>query len=104
MRAYEMNAMGEVFDISAPSGIKAEPKYVTHLDPAVYCERMAAVNDAFLQTQAMNVRGDRARYMEYVNPTTDVFLRVTWNPDLETFQSRYFRSEFNAMMEYVPAP
>jgi hypothetical protein len=104
VRAYEMNTRGEVFDISAPEGMTAQPTYVTHLDQAVYCERVTAINDAFLQTQAMNVRGERARFMEYVNPTTDVYLRVTWNPDLTTFQSRYFRAEFDAIMEHVPAP
>jgi len=103
VQAYEMNTMGEIFDISGPIGMKTEPKYIKHLDQTVYCDRAAAIKDAFLQTQAMNVRGQRARFMEYANPSADVYLRVVWNPDLSTFQSRYFRAEYDAIMAHIPA-
>lgn len=102
VQAYEVNTRGEIFDISSTADDKAERQYITHVDYPTYCERAAAIKDAFLQTQAMNVRGSRARFMEYVNPASDVYLRVTWNPDLSTFQSRYFRAEFDAIMAHVP--
>lgn len=102
--AYQLNAKGELFDISAAKGKAADTSYVRFIDPTAYCERAAAVKDAFLQTQAMNVRGPRARFVEYVNPASTVYLRVVWNPDLSTFQSRYFRAEYDALMQHVPAP
>lgn len=102
--AYQLNAKGELFGIATSTGGSGDTSYLTFIDPTAYCERAAAVKDAFLQTQAMNVRGARARFVEYVNPASTVYLRVVWNPDLSTFQSRYFRAEYDALMQHVPAP
>jgi hypothetical protein len=103
VRAWQLTTKGELFDISAEKDETADTTYVTYLAPEAYCERAAAVKDAFLQTQAMNVRGARARFVEYVNAASTVYLRVVWNPDLSTFQSRYFRAEYDALMQHVPA-
>lgn len=102
--AWEMNSRGEISAYGRTATDSIPMTYLGFADGATYCTRVAAAKDAFLQTQAMNVRGVRARFVEYVNPPSDVYLRVVWNPDLTTFQSRIFRAQYDSLMMLVPAP
>ncbi len=99
--AYLMNTKGEIFRLETNTDKRTDTVYLTAADPQEYCQRAEAVKTAYLKTQAMNVRGVRARYVEYVNPKTDVYLRVVWNPDIPTFQSRFFRAEFDSLQHLV---
>ncbi|MBN9400827.1 MAG: hypothetical protein J0I17_11680 ['Candidatus Kapabacteria' thiocyanatum] len=105
VEGYELTTKGEVFRFEGPkSAADSLPRtYLGFVDQAAYCEEAAATKDAFLKTQALNVRGIRGRFVEYVNPRTGVYLRVVWNPDLQTFQSRDFRAQYEALMQLVPA-
>lgn len=98
---YSLNTKGEVFSYTGPVSDTIQEQYLVHVEPSDYCEMASSVNSAFLKTQALSVRGKRARYIEYINPSTDVYLRAMWNPDLSTFQSRDMRAEFDRLMEYV---
>ncbi len=98
---YSMNTKGEIFYYSGPITDTVAETYRTHLDAADYCDMASSVNTAFLKTQALSVRGKRARYIEYINPHTDVYLRAMWNPDLSTFQSRDMRVEYLRLMDYL---
>ncbi len=98
---YSLNTKGEAFSYTGPMSDSIQEQYLVHLEPSEYCDLASSVNSAFLKTQALSVRGKRARYIEYINPYTDVYLRATWNPDLSTFQSRDMRAEFDRLMEYV---
>ena len=98
---FSINAKGEVFSYSGPQVDSASEVYYTHLDQSDYCELAASVHTTLLKTQALAVRGVRARLIEYHNPTTDVYLRVMWNPDLSTFQSRDVRAEYEQLMAYI---
>lgn len=98
---YEVNSKGEVTRYRGTSRDSVTSDYRGWIPHDAYCERVASTRTAFLQTQAMNVRGVRARFMEYVNPNGDVFLRVVWNPDLQTFQSRFIRPEYEAFMQHL---
>lgn len=98
-----MNAKGEVFAFTNPRDSVMDTVYAGYLANDHFCQRAAAVQEAFLRTQAMNVRGTKARFVEYVNKPRNVFLRVVWNPDLQTFQSRYFRSEFDSLEKAMHA-
>lgn len=102
--AYEMNTKGHLFTISGPTGRSIQPTYIGAIGGDLYCERANSVKDAFLQTQALNVSASRARFVEYVNPAANVYLRAVWNPDLSTFHSRYFRAEYEALMKLLPVP
>lgn len=101
MTQYTMNTKGEVFRYTGPLADTMTELYAMHVEPDEYCEMAASVNSAFLKTQALSVRGTRARYIEYMNPHTDVYLRAMWNPDLSTFQSRDMRAEYDRLMEYI---
>jgi hypothetical protein len=98
---FSVNTKGEVFRYSGPITDTISETYVTHLDASDYCDVAASVNTTFLKTQALSVRGKRARYIEYINPHTDVYLRAMWNPDLSTFQSRDMRAEYDRLMDYL---
>ena len=103
---YTMNSKGEIFIYKGPSvedlrGQTPQEVYLTHIDPEMYCQELSSVNSTFLKTQALNVRGTKARYIERYNPSTDVFLRAVWNPDIKTFQSRDMREEYDRLMELV---
>lgn len=98
---YEVNSKGEVTRYRGTTRDSVTADYRGWIPHDQYCERIASTRTAFLQTQAMNVRGVRARFMEYVNPHGDVFLRVVWNPDLITFQSRFMRPEYEAFMQLL---
>jgi hypothetical protein len=98
---YEVNAKGEVTRYRGTTRDSVQSDYRGWIPHTAYCERIASTRSAFLQTQAMNARGVRARFMEYVNPNGDVFLRVVWNPDLQTFQSRFIRPEYDAFMQLL---
>jgi len=98
---YEVNQRGEVTKFVGTQRDSTTSKYLGWIPHDLYCERIASLRSAFLQTQAMNLRGVRARFMEYVNPSGDVFLRLVWNPDLQTFQSRFVRPEYDALMSHL---
>lgn len=98
---YSMNTKGEVFRYTGAIADSMPEQYYVHVEPAEYCEMAASVNSSFLKTQALAARGARARYIEYINPHTDVYLRAMWNPDLSTFQSRDMRAEYDRLMEYL---
>ncbi len=98
---YSMNTKGEIFHYSGPMADTMLETYAMHVDASDYCEIASSVNTTFLKTQALGVRGKRARYIEYVNPHTDVYLRAMWNPDLSTFQSRDMRAEYARLMDYL---
>ncbi|CAN5477471.1 hypothetical protein BH10BAC6_BH10BAC6_15480 [soil metagenome] len=99
--AYLLNTKGEVFRLETDTDNQTDTVFLNSVPQTEYCVRADAVKTAYLKTQAMNVRGTRARYVEYVNPKTDVYLRVVWNPDLQTFQSRFFRAEFDSLQRLV---
>jgi len=101
MTRYSLNTKGEIFHYSGPIVDTIPETYLVHVELSEYCEMASSVNSSFLKTQALSVRGRRARYIEYINPHTDVFLRAMWNPDLSTFQSRDMRFEFEQLMEYI---
>lgn len=98
---YLMNTKGEIFRLETDADKQTDTVYLYSVPQTEYCQRADAVKTAYLKTQAMNVRGTRARYVEYVNPKTDVYLRVVWNPDIPTFQSRFFRAEFDSLQRLV---
>jgi len=99
--AYLLNTKGEVFRLETDTDKQTDTIFLNSVPQTEYCQRADAVKTAYLKTQAMNVRGRRARYVEYVNPKTDVYLRVVWNPDIPTFQSRFFRAEFDSLQRLV---
>lgn len=73
--------------------------YVGH---ETYCETVERVNAYFLKVQALHSPGTKARFIQYANPTTGVYLRAVWNPELETFQSRDMRALFDELSKLVP--
>lgn len=100
---YMMNTYGEMYSITGTIGTSiSDTLYLGYINPSLYCTTATEVRDAFLKTQALNVRGTRGRYMMYANPKSDVYLRAVWNPDLETFQSREMRLQYNALMQLLP--
>jgi hypothetical protein len=102
VEGHQLDAHGYLFSFQGRKGDTALPLTdAGFIDQQEYCTRAAAVKEAFLRTQAMNVRGIRGRFVEYRNPVTGVYLRVVWNPDLQTFQSRFFRAEFDSLQLLV---
>ena len=100
---YSINTKGEVFSVTGPLGTTTnDTLYLGFVDPKLYCEKATEVRDAFLKTQALNVRGKRGRYIVYTNAMNSVYLRAVWNPDLETFQSREMRLQYDALMQLLP--
>lgn len=99
---YTMNTKGEIFSFSGKISERNEGSFTFAVDQGKYCLVVKDVSDCFLRTQALNVRGKRARYVEYRNTATDVYLRAVWNPDLETFQSRDMRELFSQLMALLP--
>lgn len=100
---YQLNTKGEVFSLRKRSEGVYDTTFFNVITPSAYCTRSEGVRSAFLKTQALSVRGVRARFVEYVNPKSDVYLRVVWNPDIPTFQSRFFRAEFDSLQRFVAA-
>lgn len=99
---YSVSTKGEIFKHVGPI-IGTDPtSYIGFADHETYCSVAGAVRDAFLKTQALNTRGTKARFIEYRNERTDVYLRAVWNPDLSTFQSRDMREQYDALMAIVP--
>lgn len=99
---FTMNTKGEVFTFSGPTTERADGNYTLAVDQSKYCDLAKDVMSCFLKTQALNVRGTRARYIEYRNVRSDVYLRAVWNPDLETFQSRDMRELYDQLMMLIP--
>ncbi|MEY3385505.1 MAG: hypothetical protein RIR53_316 [Bacteroidota bacterium] len=98
---YRMNTKGEIFHYSGPITQNVVDEYLLHIDQSDYCASAASVNACFLKTQALNTAGRKGRFIEYFNPTTDVYLRAAWNPELQTFQSRDMRKEYDQLMSLV---
>jgi hypothetical protein len=102
VEGFQLDAHGYLFSFNGRKGdtalVLTDAGFVEQQE---YCTRAAAVKEAFLRTQAMNVRGARGRFVEYRNPATGVYLRVVWNPDLQTFQSRFFRAEYDSLQLMV---
>ncbi|MDZ4745671.1 MAG: hypothetical protein SGJ05_06680 [bacterium] len=109
VEGYELNAKGELFRYGGERGAKGEQADITMnrhflvaIDQAQYCDVTKTVQNTFLKVQALNVRGIRGRFIEYVNAARNVYLRAVWNPDLSTFQSRDMREQYDALMQLVP--
>jgi len=105
VEGYELTTKGEVFRFEGPkSAADSLPRtYLGFVDQAAYCEEAAATKDAFLKTQALNPRVNIRLFVDSHIRRTGVYLRVVWNPDLQTFQSRDFRAQYEALMQLVPA-
>lgn len=99
---FTMNTKGEVFTFSGAIAERADGGYTLAVDQSAYCDLTKDVMSCFLKTQALNVRGKRARFIEYRNVRSDVYLRAVWNPDLETFQSRDMRELYDQLMKLIP--
>ncbi len=98
---YRMNTKGEIFYYNGTRTTPLNDEYLLHIDQRDYCSAASSVNSCFLKTQALNSRGRKARFIEYFNPSTDVYLRAVWNPELQTFQSRDMRKEYEQLMSLV---
>lgn len=98
---YRMNTRGEIFHYQGPMSTSIVDDYLLHVDQPEYCTAASSVNACFLKTQALNTGARKSRFVEYFNPSTDVYLRAVWNPDLQTFQSRDMRKEYDNLMKLV---
>ncbi|MBU3679251.1 MAG: hypothetical protein FGM32_06555 [Candidatus Kapabacteria bacterium] len=101
IEVYRLNTKGEVFYYKGPRKDTITDDYKLHIDQRDYCTTASSVNSCFLKTQALNSRGRKGRFIEYFNPSTDVYLRAVWNPDLQTFQSRDMRKEYEQLMSIL---
>lgn len=101
VEVFRMNTKGEIFRYAGPRVNDPVDAYLLHIDQREYCSVASSVNACFLKTQALNSPGRKARFIEYYNPSTDVYLRAVWNPDLQTFQSRDMRKEYDQLMALV---
>ncbi|MBK6761560.1 MAG: hypothetical protein IPH85_09770 [Ignavibacteria bacterium] len=99
---FTMNTKGELFTYRGSIAERADGGYSLAVEQSKYCDLAKDVMSCFLKTQALNVRGTRARYIEYRNVRSDVYLRAVWNPDLETFQSRDMRELYDQLMKLIP--
>lgn len=103
VEGYELNAKGELFRYEGDkSDTTLNRRFLVAIDQSKYCDVTKTVQNTFLKVQALNVRGIRGRFIEYVNATRNVYLRAVWNPDLQTFQSRDMREQYDALMQLVP--
>jgi len=103
VEGYELNAKGELFRYEGDKSDTAlKRRFLVAIDQAQYCDVTKTVQNTFLKVQALNVRGIRGRFIEYVNATRNVYLRAVWNPDLQTFQSRDMREQYDVLMQLVP--
>ena len=77
---------------------------IAELDPIThnqYCTTVEQLTKVFVKVQALHSPGTKARFIEYTNPRSNVFLRAVWNPDLSTFQSRDMRAQYDSLMRLV---
>lgn len=103
VEGYELNAKGELFGYAGDKGdTTLKRRFLVAIDQTLYCDVTKNAQNTFLKVQALNVRGIRGRYIEYVNATRNVYWRAVWNPDLSTFQSRDMREQYDALMQLVP--
>lgn len=98
---YRMNTKGEIFHYSGRVAETVPDEYLLHIDQTEYCASASSVNACFLKTQALSTGARKTRFVEYFNPATDVYLRAAWNPDLQTFQSRDMRKEYDQLMTLI---
>ncbi len=99
---YTMNTKGEIFSFSGKIANREDSVYSLAIDQSTYCGLAKDAADCFLRTQALNARGKSARFIEYRNVQSDVYLRAVWNPDLMTFQSRDMRELYDQLMKLIP--
>lgn len=98
---YELDSKGELWTVTV-SGTDTTRKHTAVIDQKVYCQTAMDVNTVFLKVQALYSPGTRARFIEYTNAPTNVYLRAVWNPELSTFQSRDMRALYDDLMNLVP--
>lgn len=99
---YELNTKGELFKGAVSAARDTAMEYLLPVDQRKYCTIASNVNTAFLKTQALHSPGKLYRFIEYSNPTSSVYLRAVWNPELQTFQSRDMRFQYDSLMLLVP--
>lgn len=94
---YELDARGALFvcEVEETDTTKNELQPVEH---ARYCTMADLVTRTFVKVQALHSPGTKARFIEYTNPSGNVFLRAVWNPDLSTFQSRDMRALYDSLI------
>lgn len=100
---YEMDARGwlDVVNADGADTTREELRLVPSDD---YCAKADMVTKTFVKVQALHSPGTKARFIEYANPRSGVFLRSVWNPDLNTFQSRDMRALYDSLMTLVQTP
>lgn len=87
---------------SSKTSASSSTELVDYVGHESYCSTVERVNAYFLKVQALHSPGTKARFIQYANPTTGVYLRAVWNPELETFQSRDMRALFEELSKLVP--
>lgn len=103
VEGYELDAKGELYRFSGPKSPEPQREFVMMLEPMTYCSTASDVQAVHLKVLALNVRGIRGRFIDYVNASSNVYLRAVWNPDLQTFQSRDMRALYDRLMSLVPS-
>jgi len=98
---YTLNTKGEIFRYSGPNKTDRAEDFLRSINQSLYCATAKDVSSTFLKTQALSVRGNSMRFVEYRNTQSDVYLRAVWNPDLSTFQSRDMRIQFDELMKLL---
>lgn len=102
MHWYEINAKGELFKGAISAAGDTTLDYLLPVHQQKYCSVASNLNIAFLKTQALHSPGKLYRFIEYSNRTSSVYLRAVWNPELQTFQSRDMRFQYDSLMLLIP--
>ncbi|MGQ9819829.1 MAG: hypothetical protein ACUVQ1_07905 [Candidatus Kapaibacteriales bacterium] len=83
--------------------LQSQPKKKTiaKLSEKDFCNLLFQINEAFLNTQAINEVGDTLNFLEYKNPAFGFYSRAVWNPGFKTKNSVLFRQLMDTINVYV---
>lgn len=97
---YRMDTRGSVSKIYG-NGTDSSMDELSPVPSPQYCAAIEQLTKVFVKVQALHSPGTKARFIEYTNPRSNVYLRAVWNPDLSTFQSRDMRAQYDSLMKLI---
>lgn len=100
---YEINAYGVLsFYTKNDKNKDGKVEKITDLEISETCNVLRIANQTIVKTQALFSPGEKSRFVEYTNPSKDVFIIAVWNPQFQTQGSASYRSLYDSLTALVP--
>ncbi len=108
LKGFMMNGTGKIFSFNHHDSVAAltfdipQTEYIELglLEGKWFCEATNKIQNAILKTQVSNEPGDSTEFLEFSNPSANIFYRAQWVRKFKTKNSELFRKVYDSLQTY----